>query len=356
MFDTDILTEYASDGRIKRSSRDGYSVWCYTQNTVYSRYWDEVTMACRGLVTRDSDGGLVSRPIRKFFNVGEPEALVRHDRFFAYDEVDGSLIVVGRDNGQAVVSTKGSFDTWHSEAARGLLSGFVPPKGVTAVFELIHPDNRIVLDYQGYEGLYLIAAIDNVTGADIGTSEEVADFMGWHGDVVARRSFDLQRMMETVKDPLNGEGREGFVIVWPNDNGPWDRIKLKFAQYVLLHGIYTGLTNRKVWEVLQDDSWTDWDALLEIAPDELHGAIKSCARELADQANRLCAQAETLVTAVSLMPTRKEQAEYILANSTRPVSGLAFAALDDKDVHKLALQQVRPAESRNLAGTFKDDE
>lgn len=356
MLDTEILTEYAAQGKIKRSSRDGYSVWCYTQGTVYERAWDDVTKACRGLVTRDSDGLLISRPIMKFFNVGEPEAPVRSDRFFAYDKVDGSLIVVGRDpnTGKAVVSTKGSFDTWHSEAARSLLSGFIPPEGVTVLFELIHPDNRIVLDYHGYEGLYLLAGIDNKTGADVGTSEEVADYTGWHGDVVIRRTFDLGRMIETIKNPEFGEGREGFVVVWPNDEGPWDRVKLKFAHYVQLHGLYTGLTNRKIWEVLQDDTWQAWDALLEIAPDELHEAIKGCAAEIGLQATTLHAQALSLADAVADMPTRKEQAEYILKNSERPVSGLAFAALDGKDVGKLALELVRPTESKNLATSFNE--
>lgn len=355
MFDTDVLERYAREGKIKRSSRDGYSVWCYTQSTVYDRLWDDVTLACRGLVTRDTDGALISRPIRKFFNVGEPEAVIGSERFFAYDKIDGSLIVVGNDNGNAVVSTKGSFDTWHSEAARGLLSGFVPPEGTTAVFELVHPDNRIVIDYQGYEGLWLLAGIDNETGADTGTADEVADLTGWHGDVAIRRSFDFNRMVETTQNPANGEGREGFVVVWETAEGPWNRVKLKFAHYVQLHGVYTGLTNRKVWEALQDASWTTWNALIEIVPDELHEAVTQCAKQIGQEADALAVAAYTLAQDVSEFKTRKEQAEYILANSTRPVSGLAFAALDGKDVGKLALEQVKPTESRVLAQTFNDE-
>jgi RNA ligase len=162
-------------------------------------------------------------------------------------------------------------------------------------------------------------------------------------------------MIETVKNPENGEGREGFVIVWPTDEGPWDRVKLKFAHYVQLHGIYTGLTNRKVWEVLQDDTWEQWNALLEIAPDELHDAIKSCAREIGDQAEELELEAVELAGHVWSYPHRKAQAEYILAHSRRPVTSLAFAALDGKNVGKLALQQVKPEESRVLATTLRDE-
>lgn len=353
MLDTDTLNTYAAKGAIKGSTHGRYTVWCYTQSTVYDRLWDDVTLACRGLVTRD-DGELVSRPFRKFFNVGEPGAETEAYRFYAYDKMDGTLIVVGNDDGNAVVSTKGSFDTWHSGVAEELLSGFVPPEGVTILFELIHPQNRVVLDYQGYTGLYLLGGIDNTNGADIGTSEEVADFAGWHGDVVVRRTFDLQRMIESAKDPANGEGREGFVVVWPVEGQPWKRVKLKFAHYIQLHGIYTGLTNRKVWEALQDDTWETWNALLEIAPDELHKAITACAASLGDEANLLVANVDTLVTAVSSMKTRKEQADYILANSARPVTGLAFAALDGKDVGKLALTQVRPEESYVLATTLSD--
>lgn len=341
MFDTEELLSYEARGLIKGSRRDGFTVWCYTQQCVYERQWDEVTRSCRGLIT-GPNGELVARPFPKFHNYDEPEAVLETGPFYAFDKMDGTLIVVGEYKGEAVVSTKGSFDTWHSEAARNLLMGFVPPEGQTVLFELIHPENRIVVDYGDYTGLVLLGLIDNDTGADVGLPEDGLD-IGWHGDIVVRRNFNLKSMIATIKNPEAGAGREGFVVAWPHKDRPWNRVKLKFDLYVKLHGIYTGLTNRRVWECMVDDTISE---LLEIAPDELHDAIKDTMRDLDGAANDLVKQALQIGSEAALEPTRKDAAAHIMANSTRPVTGLAFKVYDGKDVYKEALRLVRPEESR----------
>jgi RNA ligase len=340
--DLDLLNSYEARNLIKGSRRDGFTVWCYTQEAVYTRAWDDVTLACRGLITGPS-GELVARPFRKFFNHGEPEAALEDGPFYAFDKMDGTLIVVGNYNDDAVVSTKGSFDTWHSEAARKLLLGFVPPAGQTALFELIHPDNRIVIDYDGYEGLVLLGLIDNETGADVGLPEEGLD-IGWHGDIVVRRNFNLKSMIETIKRPEAGAGREGFVVVWPKSGQPWNRVKLKFESYIQLHGIYTGLTNRRVWEFLMSDSL---DALIDMAPDELHDAITKCADDLMSAAEELEEEALRIASEARLgFTTRKEAAEFILSKTKRPVTGLTFKAYDGKSIRTEALRLVYPEASK----------
>ncbi|TXH43266.1 MAG: hypothetical protein E6Q97_34350 [Desulfurellales bacterium] len=325
MIDQTDLLIYEQKGLIKSSSRDGYTVWCYTQRCVVENAWDEVTMACRGLVFAD-DGTLVSRPFKKFFNWDQPGAVIEQGPFLAYDKMDGTLIVVGEYEGEAVVSTKGSFDTWHSEAARGLLLGFVPPKGYTCMFELIHPDNRIVVDYGDYTGLVFLGALENETGADYLLPEDAAEEFGWHGDVVVRRSFNFNSMTNTIQNPEAGEGREGFVVVWPKEGASSNRVKLKFAMYVALHGIYTGLTNRRVWEHIVNGTMDD---LYEVAPDELHDAIRETEREIRakveDYVNTAHLEA---VQAAFLHPDRKSVAEYFAAHSVDRT--LAFLAYDEK--------------------------
>ena len=41
---------------------------------------------------------------------------------------------------------------------------FCPKPGKTYLFEIIYPENRIVVDYGDYKGLVLIDVIDNETG------------------------------------------------------------------------------------------------------------------------------------------------------------------------------------------------
>lgn len=343
MFELEVLKDYEARGLIKGSSHGGFTVWCYTQKCVIERQWDEVTRSCRGLITGPL-GELVARPFQKFHNYSEPEAVIEPGPFYAFDKMDGTLIVVGEYNGEAVVSTKGSFTTWHSEAARNLLMGFVPPKGKTVLFELIHPENRIVVDYGDYTGLVLLGVIDNDTGADDGLPEDGLD-IGWHGDIVVRRNFNLKSMIETIKNPEAGVGREGFVVVWPHAGRPWNRVKLKFESYVKLHGIYTGLTNRRVWECMIDGTMPE---LMELAPDELHGVIREVESEIRKIAGEMVAEAVKIGSEAMLEPTRKDAAQLIMSKSERPITGLAFKVYDGKvdQIINDAIRLARPEVSQ----------
>lgn len=345
MFDKLDLLTHEQDGLIKSSTNaEGYTVWCYTQKAVVEQAWDDITLACRGLVYAP-DGTLVSRPFRKFFNWDQPQAVIEKGTFLAFDKYDGTLIVVGEHEGKAIVSTKGSFDTWHSEAARKLLRWYVPPKGLTVLFELIHPDNRIVIDYGDLEALILLGGVDNETGQDF-YPEEVAEATEWHGEVAVARSFNFDSMLKTIANPEAGmrpdgsADREGFVVLWRKPGAPGNRVKLKFSLYVQLHGVYTGLTNRRVWECLRDRTL---DALYELAPDELHPAIINCADEVLAQANQLGHEAQRLAyngfEAAGIdtpwdfertPDTRRRFAEYVMENGERPLTSLAFLLYDGK--------------------------
>lgn len=356
--DIDRLWQYEADGKLRHSvhpSRDLH-VWCYSQATVYNRDWDDLTRLCRGLVTT-SDGTIVSRPFPKFFNWGEPGAPDDVSRpFIAYDKMDGSLICVGLDpDGERVVSTKGSFTTWHSEKATELLGAFKPRPGWTAVFELIDPGNRIVINYpESQHGLWLLGAVENETGEDHFTPDDVAEGMGWQGEVVVSRVFRLQNMLNTVKDPANGENKEGFVLVYPawgttdpdgtyHTGGPSERVKIKFAQYILLHHTLSRISNVGVWEALKDGLFNE---LLDLVPDEMYDRVRETADELRT-AHTALIQSSNLAAARarSGRTTRREQAEWVLANCQHP--SLVFKALDDKDLSDVAWLLVKPELDRS---------
>lgn len=367
-FELEDLYAHEQAGLVKSSKNaEGYTVWCYTQKAVVEQAWDEITLSARGLVYAP-DGTLVSRPFRKFFNWDQPQAVVETGPFLAFDKYDGTLIVVGEHEGRAIVSTKGSFDTWHSEAARELLKWYVPPKGLTVMFELIHPNNRIVIDYGDLETLVLLGAVDNDDGYDF-YPHEVADSTDWHGEVAVARSFNFQSMLQTIANPESGKredggaDREGFVVLWRKPDAPGNRVKLKFSLYVQLHGVYTGLTNRRVWECLRDRTL---DALYELAPDELHEAIAATADEVLSTANTIGHKAQHVVACAYDeigLPwddldeqwkwkqdpvNRRNFAAYVTKHSERPITGLAFKLYDEKraEFETETIVLARPEESR----------
>lgn len=340
MFDQDVLKDYEARGLIKSSTRGEFTVWCYTPETVLSHSWDEVTRACRGLVYH-SDGTLVSRPFPKFFNWNQDEAVLEKGQFEAYEKMDGTMIVVGNYNGEPVVNTKGSFNTWHTERAESLLLGYCPPPGVTAIFELITPDNRVVLDYNGFEGLVLLGGVWNDTGEDTENPDDFAVNTGWAGEVVTRMTFDLQSMLTTIQNPESGEGREGFVVVWLKRGKPSNRVKLKFAQYLHLHSVYSNMTTKAVWESLVAGNTA---ILLEEAPDEFHGAITDCALAIENDANAILRVVNGYAAQARDFDTRRDAAEWIKQAVDRNLTGLVWKAYDGKavDLRRAALTLSRP--------------
>lgn len=346
--DFDRLMQYHEDGKLRHSahpSRDLH-VWCYSQSTVYNRDWDDITRLARGLVT-DGEGNIVSRPFPKFFNWGEPEAPTRSDtEFLAYDKLDGSLIVASTDaNGDLVVSTKGSFTTWHSEMARDYLKGFSPGENVTAIFEFIDPRNRIVVDYKDFSGLVLLGAVHKPTGKDHYDPDDYAEDTGWAGEVVIRRRINLLNTLNTVQDPEAGVNREGFVLVYPSLDGPSARVKIKFAQYINLHRMLSRLNNVAVWEALSAGTF---DVLLEAVPDELYDKVRECADELIGRHTNMVAHVQDEASEVSaLHDNRKDQAGWVIEHC--PIPSLVFKVLDGKDITEAAWMQVKPELDREWA-------
>lgn len=342
--DFGTLLKYEQDNLIRHGvhpTRDLH-VWCYTQYTVYNGYWDDITRMARGLVT-DGEGYVISRPFPKFFNWGQPEAPgpeITNQPFWAYDKEDGSLIIVSTDaNGDVVVNTKGSFTTWHSEEALKMLQGWKPVPESTALFEFIHPGNRIVLDYGNHQGLILLGAVSHADGCDHFTPEMYADESGWHGNLAKPRAFHLPSMLNDVKNPENGVNREGFVIVWPNPDGPSWRVKIKFAQYLHLHHVLSKISNVAVWEALADGTF---NTLLELVPDEMYDKVRECADELNGRYSNVNFGVMLSLKGVEELPDRKSQAAFITSHVDPEFRGLVFAALDKKDISDKVWKLIKP--------------
>ena len=74
MIDIALLKQMMNDGFVhaqKHPTRDLF-IYNYTPKAQYERVWNDVTLMCRGLIL-DAQYNIVSRPFRKFFNLGEAE-------------------------------------------------------------------------------------------------------------------------------------------------------------------------------------------------------------------------------------------------------------------------------------------
>ena len=308
--DLDILAALAAESWVTCRPFDDFLVWDYTQKTQARKHWTPETRMCRGLVTTH-EGEIVSRPFAKFFNLGETPLPPGQPRIL--EKLDGSLIVVSQYAGVRVVSSRAAMHNPHTRAAEELLGEWMPDEGLTYCFELIHPDMRIVCNYGERRELVLTAVLDTETGDDVPVFAHE-----WPHLVT---QYDLA--WPFTPDDYYAENREGFVLHWPTEGV---RVKVKFAEYVRLHGLMTGLSPRRLWEMLRDGQSTE--ALYENVPDEFHTWVRGVEIELWTQYRAIEALAHVFHDQYKHLP-RKEYAQMVKGSSYATVM---FRLYDGQDI------------------------
>jgi RNA ligase len=277
VLDTDRLAAFTEAGLITRRVHpsEPLAIYDYTPRASHSGTWTPETRLCRGLIA-DLDGNIVARPFAKFFNLGgEPLPLERP--FEVLEKMDGSLGILYPTRIGPAISTRGTFESdqarWATDHWRAHYGDVAVPDGVTYLFEIIYPDNRIVVDYGGFAGLVLLATIDTATGADLPLPPT------WGGPVVHR--YDGVGDLDGIRGLLNagGPNREGFVVRFSAPPGePSVRVKAKFAEYLRLHRIVTGASAKTIWEHLANRE--PIDALLDRVPDDFASWVQATADRL----------------------------------------------------------------------------
>ena len=255
------------EGRITRRKHETKDLWIYnyTPMTQYKRDWDELTLKCRGLIV-DAEGKVVAQSFKKFFNFGEDgagEDRSGDEMVRVLDKADGQLFIgFVDDEGDLVVSTRGSFHSEQAEWARQWLAGrgvdgSQLERGVTYLGEIIFREGRIVLDYGDFEGIIGLGVVrDGRFDPDAGEESGLFNRM--------REDFGRMRLDEALKMG-DREGAEGLVLIF--DDG--EMLKIKQEDYVQMHRIVTGLNSNRVYEVVVKGE-DAVNKLRQDIPDELY--------------------------------------------------------------------------------------
>lgn len=321
--------------RVREHPEDpSYKIYSYTEKAQYEKVWNEHTIECRGLIERG--GEVIARPFPKFFNYGEhPEGSLDLDKTYtAYDKADGSLgIVYIAPDGLPAVATRGSFNSeqaiWATKWLREQHPEYRPMKHTTELFEIIYPDNRIVLDYGGFEGLIYLGSMDTRDN----------DYYEPHNK--PPEGFKVVELIAkgTLKELLALPPRnnaEGVVLVCP---WPDTLIKVKQDDYIALHKIVTNFTERNVWRMFYDNGEEEWQDYLAKLPDEF---AQDAVDIVFTYSNAICKEEMDARHFWETIPTglhRREFAEY--AKKYKDPS-LIFAIEDGKDLHTIIEKRIRP--------------
>lgn len=228
----------------------------------YNAYASDFTLPevqeARGIIIRiDNDSITVACwPFRKFANYGESYAdKIDWSSARVTEKIDGSIIKVWYNKGtqQWQVSTDSVIDASNAEvrtfseatkmisfkdlftkASENKLDYNKLDKDKTYIFELVTPDNQVVVRHETYD-IYHIGTRNNITGM------ESIDDIG----IKQPKSYNLSSLEDCItfakSIPENTKERqfcrdvtfEGLVV---NDKD-YNRIKVKSHDYVVMHGL-----------------------------------------------------------------------------------------------------------------------
>lgn len=304
------------------------TIYNYTHKCQYDWHWTPETMACRGLIVAD-DGQIVARPFPKFFSVEQLNGNLPSGPFEVYDKLDGSLGILYFIGERPRIATRGSFTSEQSEYANDILDRryrdacFRP--GLTYLFEIIHPLNRIVVNYGDMEDLILLAIIETATGKDM-PLEEI-------GFPIAKRYDGIGDFAELAA--LEDSNKEGFVVRFVESG---QRVKMKFAEYKRLHRLLTGLSARGIWEAMQTPEGLQ--PIIDRVPDEFYEWVRTVEAQLKAE---YAAIEDQCKDDFKDLGDRKTTALYF---KTCPHPAILFNMLDGKNYAPLIWKAIYPEASR----------
>jgi RNA ligase len=335
------LEQYSRTGHLFKQNHPTLplSIWNYSPEVQYRQLWDDITLQCRGKVT-DNEGNVVARPFKKFFNIEEGKHNPTEE-FEVFEKMDGSLGILFNYKDEWILTTRGSFTSEQSKKGRELLEKYPLEKldkNNTYLFEILFIENRIVVDYKGYEGLVLLGAFNTETGEEVPYSE-----------LKLLEGFDIVKKYDGIKDyttlkSLIDNNAEGFVVRFSNG----DRMKIKGEEYLRLHKIMTNISTTGVWEHLSTGG--DINELLKNVPDEFYKKVKQYSDTLKYgfyQISEDCGKSHDYFrygkyNDIEVEPTKKEYAEHVMKNSHPPYRSVMFAMWDRKPYNKLIWNILKP--------------
>jgi RNA ligase len=317
-YDLTLIGDYISKGLVIKQNHPTLplAIYNYSRECQYNGMWDDITLNCRGLVL-DTEGNVIAKPFPKFFNYEEhkPED-IPNENFEVYEKMDGSLGIffyyeeelsderryniwfnnnyetgmerffdpnnlpnfddpyyepTPKIKGEWHMATRGSFTSEQAikgmEIANRYNYNKICVPGYTYLFEIIYPENRIVVDYGKEERLVLLGVM-NRRGEEFPYEELVEE--GW--DIVMKYKT-WGEDWETLKKEISKDN-EGYVIRFSGGM----RMKIKGDEYVRLHRILTNFSTKDIWELLRNNE--PLESFLERVPDEFDAWVNGVVRDL----------------------------------------------------------------------------
>jgi len=334
---TSGFTDWKQYGEVSVNPDDDLLIFNYTPKAQYEARWNFFERVSRGLIVHRRTGEIVARAFDKFYNWGEGGRKATGHIVTATEKMDGSLGILYRTPTGYRIATRGAF---HSEQAewgsrflnqRYDLTGL--PEELTLLFEIIYPENRVVVDYHGQETLTLLAARNRFTGDYLPFYPEVYE-LGQRYRFPLPKTYAFNNVSEIIaRAGALDAGEEGFVVEFSDGQ----RYKIKGDKYLELHRLIFSLSFKNT---LEAHSSGTIEYIRSQIPDEFLGEFNGWVTEIE---TTIAKTKQAIQTAFDSAPkdSRKDFALWTRENHLA-LSPYLFAKMDGKPldplIYKLAFQ------------------
>lgn len=365
----EFADKYLDEGYVQEQKHAEFplNIYSYSRRCVKEQLWDGVTSKCRGIIVNRETGEIVARPFEKFHNFGTKDRSETSPEFLStlpsptiWEKMDGFLCTLYTWQGIDYIASKGSFHSTHAKWATawyrakfGESAKF--PEGWTPVFEGLCPSLRIVVDYKAREEMVLLALVNKERGGEY--PPELLSWIAAHRGLRTPCAFGgtwQEKVSATINNSVLNE--EGFVLTWyTNPDAPPLRVKLKYVEYLRLHRMVTGVSPKRIWEVVASEQsselkeWLDqsnpwfsdfvgkWTRALNFE----YSRINTAATEAYNDAREACRVKVGQTPYENMGAERKAYAEEFLRGDNKEFSPVLFGMLDGRDIKPLIWKMVK---------------
>lgn len=258
--------------------------------------------------------------------------------------VHNSLGILYRDPAVGVpkIATRGSFDSEQALIATHMLyEDYGPdlreiPYECTLLFEIIYPENRIVVDYGDRRALVLIGARNRFTGEHYEPDflYDMAEYFGFHtptdyGELISEANRSVDHITAFIENwPANQEG----LVVQFNNGSFW---KFKSPEYCRVHKLLSTISFKNVLEAVKTGTIDD---VMELIPEHFEGEVKAIIQEIEEKVLSL----QDSVRDYFERAPKDDRKEYALwVKDTCPeLAVYMFPKLDGRDITPLILKHA----------------
>lgn len=345
------FTDWKAFGEVYVRTSGDLVLFNYTQAAQYKAAWTPLERMSRGLIINSKTGEIVARPFDKFHNWLEGGRKASGHIVTVTEKMDGSLGILYRVNGGYRIATRGSFDgeqaLWATEYLNThyVLDGL--PDEYTLLFEIIYPENRVVVDYGARRDLVLLAVRNRFTGDYLPFFPSVYELAQQYGfSLPAVYNFnDIESII--AETGVLDANHEGFVLEF-SDGSRW---KLKGDRYREIHKLISQISYRNVLRAMQNNALDTW---IEAIPDEFLADVLAWSQEIESELKRRIIEIEAAFDdapkddrktfALWVNKHQRKLAPYLFARlDNRPLEALLFKDMDSVD-------RITARTARALAG------